>query len=176
MWYAGMVGQLVPLLREESDVYLSREPAGYTNIVRKTDAKAVWVDPEGREFCDGDAVRCACKATVMTLSRDVTHCYPTEPVPVGSKHSVSICTFAQAAKSTSVQKTYSSPAAWALACRDLPPPAPSVDLVSVGYRFEPAASAANFYFGRLFRLEQLGFLDKGTIAQMCKSEKDPLQK
>lgn len=38
MWYAGLVGQRVPLLREEGDVYLSREPAGYTNIVRKADA------------------------------------------------------------------------------------------------------------------------------------------
>lgn len=38
MWYSGLVGELVPFLREERDAYLSREPAGYVNIVRKADA------------------------------------------------------------------------------------------------------------------------------------------
>lgn len=41
MWYAGLVGQRVPLLRIEPDCYLSREPAGYTNMVYKTDAEIV---------------------------------------------------------------------------------------------------------------------------------------
>lgn len=38
MWYSSLVGELVPFLREERDAYLSREPAGYVNIVRKADA------------------------------------------------------------------------------------------------------------------------------------------
>lgn len=42
MWYAGKVGEVVPFLREESDCYISREPAGYTNIVRKKDAQIVY--------------------------------------------------------------------------------------------------------------------------------------
>jgi hypothetical protein len=41
MWYAGMIGQRVPLLRIEADCYLSREPAGWTNIVKTTDAEIV---------------------------------------------------------------------------------------------------------------------------------------
>lgn len=41
MWYAGKVGQLVPLLRIEHDCYMSREPAGYSNIVRLEDAEIV---------------------------------------------------------------------------------------------------------------------------------------
>lgn len=54
MWYAGLVGQLVPFLREEHDVYLSREPAGYTNIVSKADAEVVTVDLEGQPIGMGD--------------------------------------------------------------------------------------------------------------------------
>lgn len=176
MWYAGLVGQRVPLLREHSDVYLSREPAGYTNIVRKADAKVVWVDLEGREFGDGDATRCACGATVMTLSRDVTHCYAVDPVPIESKHSVGKCTFVPVARSTKVQKTYGTALGWALASRDLAPPSPTEDPVSLGYRFNPAAAAGDFYLARVFELELLGLLGKGTFAQKCESEKDPLQK
>jgi len=41
MWYAGLVGQRVPLLRIEADCYLSREPAGWTNIVKTPDAQVV---------------------------------------------------------------------------------------------------------------------------------------
>lgn len=41
MWYADMIGQRVPLLRIEADCYLSREPAGWTNIVKTTDAEIV---------------------------------------------------------------------------------------------------------------------------------------
>ena len=40
-WYSNMIGQQVPLLREESDVYICREPSGYTNIVKKTDGERI---------------------------------------------------------------------------------------------------------------------------------------
>lgn len=102
MWYAGLVGQLVPLLREENDVYLSREPEGYTNIVRKRDAKVVWVDLEGREFGDGDTARCACKAIAVKLSNSVTRSHPTEPMPLGTTHNVLRCTFSPEAIGTNV--------------------------------------------------------------------------
>lgn len=46
LWYAGLVGQRVPLLRIEADCYMSREPAGYTNIVFKRDAE---VTPQERD-------------------------------------------------------------------------------------------------------------------------------
>lgn len=108
MWYAGLVGQVVPLLREEHDVYLSREPAGYTNIVRKPDAKPVWVDLEGNEYGDGDTVRCACKQAVMRLSRGVSCCSPIDAVPVGSRHSVALCTFDPESIGTNVQMPQSA--------------------------------------------------------------------
>jgi predicted short-subunit dehydrogenase-like oxidoreductase (DUF2520 family) len=41
MWYAGLVGKQVPLLREISEGYLSREPAGHTNIVKREDAQVI---------------------------------------------------------------------------------------------------------------------------------------
>lgn len=44
MWYSKLVGQTVPYEGEWSDapdVYKSREPAGYINIVKKTDAVIV---------------------------------------------------------------------------------------------------------------------------------------
>lgn len=41
MWYNGLVGEVVPLLREYPDCYMSREPSGYANIVRKEDAEII---------------------------------------------------------------------------------------------------------------------------------------
>ena len=41
LWYADLVGQEVELLREDCDGYWSREPAGYTNIVRRDDAQVI---------------------------------------------------------------------------------------------------------------------------------------
>lgn len=41
LWYADLVGQKVELLREDSEGYWSREPRGYTNIVRREDAQVI---------------------------------------------------------------------------------------------------------------------------------------
>ena len=41
MWYAGKIGKLVPLIRIDTDFYISREPNGYSNIVKKEDAEIV---------------------------------------------------------------------------------------------------------------------------------------
>ena len=38
MWYANKIGQEVDFIREESDCYISREDAGFVNIVKKCDA------------------------------------------------------------------------------------------------------------------------------------------
>lgn len=46
MWYRNRVGQLVPFVREYPEEYMSREPAGYTNIVRKHDAVLFEIDEE----------------------------------------------------------------------------------------------------------------------------------
>lgn len=41
MWYSGLVGKEVPFLREEPDAFMSREPAGFVNFVRKADGQLV---------------------------------------------------------------------------------------------------------------------------------------
>ncbi|WP_345969610.1 hypothetical protein WCX72_09805 [Sulfurimonas sp. HSL1-6] len=41
MWYADHIGEIFPLIREEGGSYLTREPAGYTNVVRLADAEIV---------------------------------------------------------------------------------------------------------------------------------------
>lgn len=51
MWYAGLVGQVVALVREEPDCYWSREPAGYVNIVRKADAELIEVNCTNGQKC-----------------------------------------------------------------------------------------------------------------------------
>lgn len=47
MWYSDMIGKCVPFLREYSDYYMSREPAGYSNIVKLEDAEVI-------ECCNGN--------------------------------------------------------------------------------------------------------------------------
>ena len=44
MWYSDLIGQLVPLIREIDEGWLSREPAGYTNIIKRGDARVVEVN------------------------------------------------------------------------------------------------------------------------------------
>lgn len=46
MWYADKVGECVPYVRTFEDCYLSREPAGYANIVKLQDAEIVEVQDE----------------------------------------------------------------------------------------------------------------------------------
>lgn len=41
MWYQDKVGETVQLVREYEDCYMSREPAGYLNVVRLGDAEIV---------------------------------------------------------------------------------------------------------------------------------------
>lgn len=43
LWYSNMIGQTVPYVRTiaHEGIYISKEPAGYTNIVHMKDAKIV---------------------------------------------------------------------------------------------------------------------------------------
>ena len=41
LWYKDLVGQTVPLIREYDDCYMSREPDGFANIVKKDDAEVI---------------------------------------------------------------------------------------------------------------------------------------
>ncbi|WP_339615231.1 hypothetical protein [uncultured Gilvimarinus sp.] len=49
-WYADLVGTHVPFIREDAFGYVSREPAGYTNFVRRDDA--VIQNNEGAACCN----------------------------------------------------------------------------------------------------------------------------
>lgn len=50
MWYNNLVGQTVPYIREYSDCYMSREPAGFLNIVKLEDAEIIDEEiDDGRE-------------------------------------------------------------------------------------------------------------------------------
>ena len=44
MWYSDCIGQLAPYVAVYTDCYMSREPAGYTNIIKHEDAELVIVD------------------------------------------------------------------------------------------------------------------------------------
>lgn len=48
MWYADKVGQTVPFVRvvPHEQVYISREPEGYTNIVKMSDARLYMITEE----------------------------------------------------------------------------------------------------------------------------------
>lgn len=50
MWYAGMVGKLVPFVKVWPEAYASREPAGYINRVEFDDAEIVEI--QGTEAGD----------------------------------------------------------------------------------------------------------------------------
>lgn len=41
MWYRDSVGRIVPFVGVDSDGWWSREPAGYKNIIKLTDAELV---------------------------------------------------------------------------------------------------------------------------------------
>jgi hypothetical protein len=41
MWYRDKVGEYVPYVRTFEDCHLSREPSGYTNVVKLQDAEIV---------------------------------------------------------------------------------------------------------------------------------------
>jgi len=47
MWYRGMEGCQVPLVRVEKDIFWSREPSGFLNIVHKDDAEIVEARSDG---------------------------------------------------------------------------------------------------------------------------------
>lgn len=47
MWYAGLVGELVPYCGRWPEAYKSREPAGYINRVEFEDAEIVTMHQDG---------------------------------------------------------------------------------------------------------------------------------
>ena len=46
MWYRSKVGEVVAFVKEYDDCYMSREPAGYLNIVKKQDAEIIEIENE----------------------------------------------------------------------------------------------------------------------------------
>lgn len=52
MWYASMIGTIVPFHGAWSDGFKSQGPAGYINIVKFGDAEVITVDENGQEILD----------------------------------------------------------------------------------------------------------------------------
>lgn len=46
MWYRDKVGEFVPFVRKDTDCYISREPAGYSNVVKFEDAELHFFEEE----------------------------------------------------------------------------------------------------------------------------------
>lgn len=46
MWYDKHVGAIVPFLRQDSEYFWSREPAGYSNIILLRDAELIDITNE----------------------------------------------------------------------------------------------------------------------------------
>jgi len=45
MWYSQYrIGDILPWVRTETDCYISREPGGYTNIIKLSDGELVYSD------------------------------------------------------------------------------------------------------------------------------------
>ena len=42
MWYNNQIGKTFPCLGQENDYYISREPGGLVNIIKKSDAIQLW--------------------------------------------------------------------------------------------------------------------------------------
>lgn len=99
MWYAGMVGELVELLGEDRIEYLSREPAGYVNIVKKADAEVV-------ELQDADVAVNGIK--IGTLPAWM----PVDPLPLGPGGFTFYGSLAVAAQSTKVQRYKDAKPRW----------------------------------------------------------------
>lgn len=41
MWYSGMIGAEFTVTAEEADLYWTREPSGYVNLILKNDAEVI---------------------------------------------------------------------------------------------------------------------------------------
>ena len=48
MWYADLIGEIVPYCGKWREAYKSLEPAGYLNRVEFADAEIVTLHPDGR--------------------------------------------------------------------------------------------------------------------------------
>lgn len=49
-WYRDLVGKVVPLVRHITEGYLSREPAGYSNVVKGHEAEIIEVSEDQKLY------------------------------------------------------------------------------------------------------------------------------
>lgn len=76
MWYKTEVGSFFALIKEYEDCYLTREPSGFTNIIRKQDAKLVSLDEmtQGNKFDEieqeiVDLIQEECAELIQSISK-----------------------------------------------------------------------------------------------------------
>jgi hypothetical protein len=161
MWYSGLVGQEVPFLREESDAFMSREPAGFVNFVRKADGHLVEddVQPVGLLNWAKGQKAIGTKDLKSALGRLSVHVetnflgFPVVIDPTMPPHQ------ARLVNPLAEAKVYRSAREWAEAHRNL-----SVKDAEPIEWVHPDRAAALGSFEE-YRLRRLGFLDKGTNDQ-----------
>lgn len=49
-WYRDLVGKVVPLVQHIPEGYLSREPAGYSNVVKRQEAEIIGVSKDQKFY------------------------------------------------------------------------------------------------------------------------------
>lgn len=125
MWYSGLVGKEVPFLREEADAFMSREPAGFVNFVRKADGRLVEDDlqPVGLlNWAEGQKA-IGTKAPANALGRLAVHVetnllgFPVVIDPTVPPHQVRL-----ASRPVEAPRVYGSAREWAEASRSMLPP------------------------------------------------------
>jgi len=161
MWYSRLVGKEVPFLREESDAFMSREPAGYVNFVRKADGQLVEDDlqtvgllnwAEGQKAIGTKDQKNALGRVSVNVETNFLG-FPVVIDPTMPPHQM--CLVNRLAE----VRVYRSAREWAEARRNL-----SVEDAEPIEWIHPDRAAALVSFEE-YRLRQLGFLDKGTKGQ-----------
>lgn len=161
MWYSGLVGKEVPFLREEPDAFMSREPAGFVNFVRKADGQLVEDDlqPVGllnwakvqKAICT--KARASEKGSLSVSGATNVLGFPVLIDPSVPPNQLRLV------NPLGEVRVYRSAREWAEAHREL---APNAAVLSEWVHPDRAAALEAV---ELYRLQRLGFLDKGTNGQ-----------
>jgi hypothetical protein len=151
MWYSGLVGKEVPFLREEHDAFMSREPAGFVNFVRKADGRLVEDDVQPVGLLKWSEVQKAIS------TKDVTNFlgHPVVADPTMPPHQMRLVN----RSGYPAVMVYGSAQEWAESRRELGPQ----DAAPLEWIHPDRAAAMTLLEEDLRR--RLGFLDKGTNGQ-----------
>jgi len=151
MWYSGLVGKEVPFLREEHDVFMSREPAGFVNFVRKADGQLVEDDVQPVGLLNWSEVQKA----ISTKAAPTLLGHPVVVDPTMVPYQMRLVS----RPGYPALMVYGSAQEWAESRRELGPQ----DAAPLEWIHPDRAAAMTLFEEHLLR--ELGFLDKGTKGQ-----------